>query len=74
MKNYQSEIKSLKNIISNVNYGIKISSGIRPSANKKSLEKNFKKPLTNKLLRSHWRNEQTIYFYGNEDKNLLTNR
>lgn len=69
MKNYQSEIKSLKNIISNVNYGIKTNSGIRPSANKRSLEKNFKKPLTNKLLRSHWKNEQTIYFYGNEDIN-----
>jgi hypothetical protein len=68
-KKYQSEIKNIKKIISNINYGIKTEKGIRPSATKRSLEKNFRKPITNKLIRDHWNNKQTLYFYGNENIN-----
>jgi len=66
-KIYQDEIKIIKKIISNINYGIKTESGVRPSATKRSLEKNYKKPITNKLIRAHWQNKQTLYFYGNEN-------
>lgn len=60
-------IKFIKNLISRSNYGIKTSAGIRPSLTKASLKKNYKKQISKKLMLEHWNNEETVYFYGNEN-------
>lgn len=62
----KNQTKEIKKIISSAAFGIKTSKGIRPSINKNSFKKGFKKPLSNKLLIKHLNYENTIYYYGNE--------
>jgi hypothetical protein len=64
-----SKVKFIKKIISKTNYGIKSSLGIRPTLTKKNIKKNYKKQISKKLIIDHWKNNKTLYFYGNENNN-----
>lgn len=66
-----NEIREIKKLISEKAYGIKTDKGIRPSATKHYLKNGFVRPPSNRIIKKHTENNETVYFYGSENDETI---